>query len=107
MLRQVRQVFERFDVPASSPVEAADARFEFFRSTVWPRLKESSACGLLIFVPHYFDFVRLRNFLDEQVCAVLWLFQLHLRAVLGGCTMPAGIAACALLMDMPLKSQDK
>lgn len=58
---QVRQMFERFSAP--SPADAAAARLAFFKSKLWPRLRESGASGLLIFVPSYFDFVRLRNFL--------------------------------------------
>ncbi|GLC42263.1 hypothetical protein PLESTM_001310300 [Pleodorina starrii] len=64
---QVRQLFERF--AAASPAAAGDARFEFFMRLVWPRLKDSVSRGLLLFVPSYFDFVRLRNALkaDDSV----------------------------------------
>jgi U3 small nucleolar RNA-associated protein 25 len=76
---QVRQLFERFR--ASSPAAAADARFEHFKAVVWPRLAggrgaaaggggglgaAAAGGGLLLFVPSYFDFVRLRNFLREE-----------------------------------------
>ncbi|KAG2500344.1 hypothetical protein HYH03_001919 [Edaphochlamys debaryana] len=61
---QVRQLFERF--PADSPAAAGDARFAFFMKAVWPRIKDSVARGLLIFVPSYFDFVRLRNALGTE-----------------------------------------
>lgn len=50
-------MFERFNAP--SPAEAANARFEHFTTVVWPRLKEGlGSGGLLLYVPHYFDFVR-------------------------------------------------
>ncbi|PNH02448.1 U3 small nucleolar RNA-associated protein 25 [Tetrabaena socialis] len=63
----VRQLFERF--AADSPAAAGDARFEFFTRVVWPRLKDSVTRGLLLFVPDYFDFLRLRNALraDDSV----------------------------------------
>jgi U3 small nucleolar RNA-associated protein 25 len=82
---QVRQLFERFR--AASPAAAADARFEHFKAVVWPRIAgaaggsasaargagagslggaASGGGGLLLFVPSYFDFVRLRNFLREE-----------------------------------------
>jgi U3 small nucleolar RNA-associated protein 25 len=77
---QIRQLFERFR--AASPAAAADARFEHFKGAVWPRLAgggrgvggfgggaaaaAAAGGGLLLFVPSYFDFVRLRNFLREE-----------------------------------------
>jgi U3 small nucleolar RNA-associated protein 25 len=60
----VRQLFERH--AAVSPAEASAARLDFFRSQLWPRLKEAAPRGLLLFVPHYFDYVRLRNFLRAE-----------------------------------------
>eukprot|EP00879_Flechtneria_rotunda_P029257 GHRR01031570.1.p1 GENE.GHRR01031570.1~~GHRR01031570.1.p1 ORF type:complete len:239 (+),score=70.50 GHRR01031570.1:2-718(+) len=61
---QVRQLFERFR--CGSAAAAPDARFDFFKASVWPRLLEGAAGGLLLFVPSYFDFVRLRNFLKAE-----------------------------------------
>lgn len=53
----MQQVFERFR--ATTPVDVADARFEHFTRVVWPRLKDACGSGgMLLFVPHYFDFVR-------------------------------------------------
>eukprot|EP00798_Chlamydomonas_sp_ICE-L_P009960 gene9960-7836_t len=62
--QHVQQMFERF--PSSSPTDAADARFLHFKQRVWPRLKESLSYGLLIFLPNYFDFVRVRNFMKAE-----------------------------------------
>ena len=62
----VSQTFARFDSP--SPQADPDARFKFFTATVvpWilrlPRPPEGGQ-GILLFVPSYFDFVRLRNYL--------------------------------------------
>lgn len=56
---QLRQTFERFDAP--SPAAAADARMAHFKAALWPRLQEACARGgVLLFVPQYFDFVRIR-----------------------------------------------
>ncbi len=57
------QEFSR--VIARTAPDAADARFAAFRTRVWPRLRESRG-GELLFVPSYFDFVRLRNFLAAE-----------------------------------------
>jgi hypothetical protein len=58
-LQQVRQMFERF-TPAE-PTRLPEARFDFFRTALWPRLQEgASGGGLLLVVPDYLDFLRLR-----------------------------------------------
>ena len=61
IVAQVRQLFERVHV--SGLESAADDRFGYFVKSVWPRIKESGAKGQLLFIPSYFDFVRVRNFL--------------------------------------------
>jgi U3 small nucleolar RNA-associated protein 25 len=55
---QVRQLFERFSCASAAAV--ADARFEAFKTQLWPRLAEGAGGGLLLVVPSYFDFVRIR-----------------------------------------------
>jgi U3 small nucleolar RNA-associated protein 25 len=58
-LLQVRQMFERFTPPDATRLP--EARFDFFRTAVWPRLQEgASGGGLLLVVPDYLDFLRLR-----------------------------------------------
>ena len=61
----IKQTFSRFDSPSSSA--DPDARFKYFTTAVLPsllRLPKASdgAQGILVFVPSYFDFLRLRNF---------------------------------------------
>lgn len=60
----IRQVYQRFvsDTPSDDP----DARFSYFNSTLLPRIKKlvhagEAGAGCLLFVPSYFDFVRVRN----------------------------------------------
>ncbi|KAJ3171913.1 hypothetical protein HDU87_008163 [Geranomyces variabilis] len=63
----VPQIFHR--VPTATAAEAADARFEYFVANILPTLRTSSAVQqkrTLVFVPSYFDFVRVRNYLDEH-----------------------------------------
>ena len=67
--RGLRQVFIRFD--AADPLAEADARLEAFRTRLLPSLLAamSSAVGhaqTLLFVPRYFDFVRVRQLLVSE-----------------------------------------
>lgn len=58
-------IFER--LPDAAHLSAAnDLRFEHFRDSVMPRLRESPRPGALVFVPEYFDFVRVRNALTAE-----------------------------------------
>lgn len=61
---QVRQIYERFD--ADSLIEADDARFEYFVKKVFPKIKDSTQGGTMLFISSYFEFVRVRNFLKSQ-----------------------------------------
>jgi U3 small nucleolar RNA-associated protein 25 len=60
----IKQTFSRFPVPN---VQAEpDARFKFFVATILPWILRSprppeGGLGIVIFIPSYFDFVRVRN----------------------------------------------
>nr|POE52029.1 u3 small nucleolar rna-associated protein 25 [Quercus suber] len=61
----IKQTFSRF--LAQSPAVDPDARFKYFTTAVLPsliRLPKSAdgRQGILIFIPSYFDFLRIRNF---------------------------------------------
>lgn len=64
VLLPVRQIYERFD--ADSMTQADDARLEYFTKKIFPKIKDSFQGGVMIFIPSYFDFVRLRNYLKSQ-----------------------------------------
>lgn len=61
---QVPQAFHRFDCSTFS--EAADKRFQIFINKVLPDFKGSLMGHTAIFVPSYFDFVRLRNYFKRE-----------------------------------------
>ena len=69
----IKQTFVRFD--ASEPQKDPDARFTSFKSSIVPTLAKltksgaSNGQGILIFIPSYMDFVRVRNFLASSVLA--------------------------------------
>ena len=68
LARNARQLFSRFD--ADDPAALADARLRAFRTRVLPTLRrtlESGAGGqTILYVPAYFDFVRLRGLLADE-----------------------------------------
>lgn len=64
VLLQVRQMYERFDV--TSIAEAADARFDYFTKKVFPKIKDSLQGGTMLFISSYFEYVRVRNFMQSQ-----------------------------------------
>jgi len=61
---QLPQVFQRFQ--ASSLQADPEMRFQYFVSKVLPQFKEAVMKRTLIFIPSYFDFVRLRNYLRKE-----------------------------------------
>ncbi|XP_057651506.1 U3 small nucleolar RNA-associated protein 25 homolog [Diorhabda carinulata] len=61
---QVPHVFQRFD--CQNAAEAIDSRFEFFINTILPQQKESLMKHTLIYIPSYFDYVRVRNYFKKE-----------------------------------------
>ncbi|KAJ4294324.1 rRNA-binding ribosome biosynthesis protein utp25 [Kalmusia sp. IMI 367209] len=65
----IKQTFSRFDSP--SYITDPDARFKYFSSTVLPQITRTpkpleGGIGVLVFVPSYLDFVRVRNSLVDS-----------------------------------------
>ncbi|KAK9507552.1 hypothetical protein O3M35_007381 [Rhynocoris fuscipes] len=58
------QVFH--EISAKTCLTAVDDRFETFVSDILPQFKDPSMNHTLIFIPSYFDFVRLRNYFKKQ-----------------------------------------
>eukprot|EP01083_Nonionella_stella_P195607 720421_1 len=59
----VRQIFQRFDCDRVKDVMTN--RFEFFKKEILPQLRASTEGHTLIYIPHYFDFVMVRNLFKE------------------------------------------
>lgn len=64
----IKQTFVRFDSP--SHLTDPDARFKYFSSTIMPSIMRlpkplEGGPGVLVFVPSYLDFVRVRNSLVD------------------------------------------
>jgi U3 small nucleolar RNA-associated protein 25 len=60
---QVRQIFTRIDPP--TPAADPDTRFDYFTKAILPSLLRNTSTSTLIFIPSYFDFVRMRNYLSN------------------------------------------
>ena len=64
---EIKQTFSRYESP--NPLTDPDSRFKYFTSAIVPSLVKSTrnACtggqGVLVFVPSYMDFIRVRNYL--------------------------------------------
>lgn len=61
---QIPQVFHRFDT--SSHSQALEYRMEFFTTKILPQYKDRIMNHTLIFIPSYFDFVKLRNYFKKE-----------------------------------------
>ncbi|KAI3754760.1 hypothetical protein L1987_54550 [Smallanthus sonchifolius] len=57
VLLLVRQIYERIDT--ESIVDADDARLDYFKKKVFPKIKDSVQGGIMIFISSYFEFVRV------------------------------------------------
>ncbi|RKP25777.1 digestive organ expansion factor-like protein [Syncephalis pseudoplumigaleata] len=62
----IQQIFTRIE--CTSVAKAADQRFEHFKEKVFPALQQSAVqqSRTMIFIPSYYDYVRIRNYLDER-----------------------------------------
>lgn len=64
VVKQIPQVFHKID--SESMVDAADKRFDYFIKKVLPEFKGSLTSQTAIFIPSYFDFVRIRNYFKKE-----------------------------------------
>ena len=78
---RLRHIFERFDIAdrreratTVSPKDEIDARFEYFTSHLWPKIREASHLGgQLLYIPSYFDFIKVRNYLRKEAASFVAL----------------------------------
>lgn len=63
---RIKQIFQRFDSP--SPLQDSDNRFKFFINSMLPSLMSSTSYqdGLLVYIPSYFDYVRVKNYMRNS-----------------------------------------
>ncbi|XP_028421682.1 U3 small nucleolar RNA-associated protein 25 homolog [Perca flavescens] len=63
VLVQLPHVFQMF---SSDSFQDHDARFQFFVDKVLPQYRDSVMSHTLIYVPSYFDYIRLRNYMKKE-----------------------------------------
>ncbi|XP_030413468.1 digestive organ expansion factor homolog [Gopherus evgoodei] len=61
---QLPHVFRRLE--AESSISVIDARFQFFIDKVLPEYRDAIMSHTLIYIPSYFDYVRLRNYFKKE-----------------------------------------
>ncbi|GMG15112.1 unnamed protein product [Phytophthora fragariaefolia] len=67
---QVKQIFQRVDMDHSGRLTAKDEvelRFAYFKKHVFEPLLDHPRKHVLIFIPSYFDYVRVRNLFNETM----------------------------------------
>ncbi|XP_045154072.1 U3 small nucleolar RNA-associated protein 25 homolog isoform X2 [Echinops telfairi] len=64
VLVQLPHVFQRMEVENLASV--INARFNFFVNKILPQYRDAVMSHTLIYVPSYFDFVRLRNYFTKE-----------------------------------------
>lgn len=71
---KLRHTFEPLASMVQSPLDEPQCRFDNFKSNIWPRIRESSrGGGQLLYIPNYFDYVKVRNYLREQAASFVGL----------------------------------
>nr|XP_042711062.1 U3 small nucleolar RNA-associated protein 25 homolog isoform X2 [Chrysemys picta bellii] len=61
---QLPHVFRRLE--AESSISVMDARFQFFIDKVLPEYRDAIMSHTLVYIPSYFDYVRLRNYFKKE-----------------------------------------
>ena len=61
---QLPQAFHRFTT--TSAAQSAEERFQFFIKKILPQYRDTLMSNTLIFIPSYYDYVRLRNHLHKE-----------------------------------------
>ncbi|SCV00876.1 LAME_0G12574g1_1 [Lachancea meyersii CBS 8951] len=65
---RTRLIFQRFDLAGNAAIDEPDYRFKFFCSVVISNIVKSTGYedGILLYIPDYTDFIRVRNYLREK-----------------------------------------
>lgn len=71
VIPSVKQIFQK--ILCDKFIQLPDVRFEYFTQIVLPQLKSSYPDGhILIYIPSYFDYVRVRNYVKSKHLSVTY-----------------------------------
>ncbi|CAI5756049.1 unnamed protein product [Candida verbasci] len=64
---KIKQIFQRFDT-SNTPINDSETRFKFFINSIVPNIFKNCSYedGIMIFIPSYFDYLRVKNFLKTS-----------------------------------------
>lgn len=67
-VERLKQVFMRFEFDEKSIINEPLKRFEFFKNVILPQIanKSSYKYGTLIYIPNYFDYLRVKKYLKDE-----------------------------------------
>ena len=61
---QLPQAFHRFSTTTAA--QSSEDRFQFFIKKILPQFRDNIMTNTLIYIPSYYDYVRLRNYLHKE-----------------------------------------
>ncbi|XP_066595033.1 U3 small nucleolar RNA-associated protein 25 homolog [Prorops nasuta] len=73
VVAQIPQIFHKF--PVNNHTEAIEARLKYFINKILPQYKDSIMNHTLIFIPSYFDYVKLRNYFRKEELRFVQIYE--------------------------------
>lgn len=64
VVMEIPQMFHRIEVKSLDT--SFDTRFEYFTNTILPQFKSATMAHCMVYVPSYFDYVRIRNYFKKE-----------------------------------------
>ena len=64
--KPVPQIYHKLNVTSQPYSEVLHVRFEFFVNQILKQIKEKKLRNVLVYLPQYFDYVRIRNYLRRE-----------------------------------------
>eukprot|EP00794_Sanderia_malayensis_P020322 gene20322-22321_t len=79
IVKQIPQIFNRMETTLIT--DAAEKRFNYFIDKILPNFKDILTNQTAIFIPSYFDFVRVRNYFKKQELDFVQINEYRIRGI--------------------------